>query len=98
MATTEMPESRHLRSKSELTLLLPLRKPPPWMDTSTGVGLSDLASHTSMTFRSCSPYFTFSCVGRRSWARLAPAEARKIEKTKTRFIGISFQVVAFYRK
>jgi hypothetical protein len=26
--------------------------PPPWIDTSTGVGLSDSASHTSMTFLS----------------------------------------------
>jgi len=32
--------------------LLPPLKPPPWIETNTGVGLSDLASHTSMTFRS----------------------------------------------
>src|SRR4051794_13877353 len=90
MATTEMPESRHFRSRSGLTLLLPFRKPPPWIDTRTGVGFSDLASQTSMTFLSCGPYLTFSCLGRRSWAKACDTEnATRIEKATARFMTIS---------
>ena len=40
IATTEIPDSRQRLNKSPLTLLLPPRKPPPWLDTSTGVGSS----------------------------------------------------------
>src|SRR5687768_11459196 len=78
MATTEMPDSRQPRSRSGLTVLFPPRNPPPWIDTSTGAGPSDSASHTSMTFRACGPYFTFSWAGRRSWpAAGGPARARR---------------------
>ena len=62
-ATTEIPESKHCRSRPGLTPLLPARKPPPWIESNTGVGLATSAFQKSSTLRACGPYLTLACVG-----------------------------------
>src|SRR5262249_24723992 len=56
---TEMPASRQASRKASLSSsLLPAWNPPPWMNTTSGVGSDDGAFHRSSTFRSWGPYLT----------------------------------------
>src|SRR5262245_45455823 len=68
-----MPALRQPPSRAGARLdLSPPRKPPPWMNTTSGVGLSDFAFHRSMTLRSCGPYLASatSGLGFSCWAKV----------------------------